>query len=258
MMQNIPSSNVSPGSFRAFIIGILIVIPWQISFSQLAGQFYPSANLSNFPFTLMAYGPDNQLPQSEIKSIIKNPATGELFFSTSNGVVIFNGYEMLPFSNEPVYSELNYSKLCYHWQYPHPLGFNDGGELFLLDLQPKLIGRYGAVDIRENLWAVIDSTGIIQFVDTKKNAKTVVETGIAYPTFLRYMGKGSILISDRTHTYLFSLSTQIKEILLRDMVVAAKSDAELNKTYLLSRSKLYVYGQTGISEIYLSDNKNIL
>jgi hypothetical protein len=257
MMQNIPTSNVSPGLFRAFIIGILIVIPWQVSFSQLAGQFYPAANLSDFPFTITAYGPDNQLPQSEIKSIIKKPVSGELLFSTANGLVVFNGYEMLPYSNELVYNELNYSELYYNCQYQQPLGFNIGGKLFLLDLQPKLIGRYGAVDIRENLWVAIDSTGSMEFVDNNTDAKTTEKTGIPYPSYIHYLGNGSFLVSDRTHTYLFSLTTHVKEVLIHDAVVSAKPDTEINKIYLLSRSKLYVYDQKGVSEIHLSESKNI-
>ncbi|MFZ4549911.1 MAG: ligand-binding sensor domain-containing protein, partial [Bacteroidales bacterium] len=243
--------------FRAVLLLILLVMPWAVSFAQLAGQFYPAANLSDFPFTVTAYGPDNQLPQSEIKSIIKKPLSGELLFSTANGVVAFNGYEMQPYCNDPEYSELNYSKLYYHSQYPHALGFNDRGNLFLLDSQPKLIGRYGAVDIRENQWAVIDSAGSLEFAANKTDGRTVLKTGIANPTFLRYMGNGSFLISDKTLTYLFSLSTHTKEVLIREAVVAAKSDAEMSTAYLLTRSKVYMYNQRGISEIYLTDSKNI-
>ncbi len=244
-------------SFRALIVGILLLLLWQVSFAQLAGQFYPAANLTDFPFTITAYGPDNQLPQSEINSIVKKPVTGELLFSTANGVVIFNGYEMVPYSNEPVYRELNYLKLYYHYQYPQPLGYNDRGELFLLDSQPEIIGRFSAVDIRENQWAVIDSAGSMEFAEQKTDAKKVIETGIANPTFLRYMGNGSFLISDQTQTFLFSISTLAKKVLVRERVVTAKTETKTNKTYLLSSNKVYLYDQKGISEIYLTANKNI-
>lgn len=257
-MPNIHFPNGWSGSFRAFIVVIMILIPWQVSLSQLVGQFYPEANLSDFPFTITAYGPDNQLPQSEIKSIVKNTASGELLFSTANGVVVFNGYEMLPYHNEPVYNELNYVKLFYNSQYKQPLGVNDRGELFLLDSQPIFLGRYGAVDIRENQWAVIDSTGNMEFVDNKTNIKTNVKTGIAYPSFLRFMGNGRFLISGPTQTYLYSLSTSAKEILFHDVAVAAKSDMEKNSAYLLTHCKAYLFDQRGISEISLNDNKSIL
>ncbi len=256
-MPNIHFPNGLPGSFRAFIVVIMLFMPWQVSFAQLTGQFYPEANLSGFPFTITAYGPDNQLPQSEIKAIVKKPAGGELLFSTANGFVIFNGYEMLPYRDEPVYHEHNYLKLFYNSQYIQPLGVNDRGELFLLDSQPEFIGRYGAVDIRENQWAVIDSTGNMEFVDNTTNIKTIVKTGIAYPSFLRYMGNGRFLISGPTQTYLYSLITRAKEILFRYATVAAKSDMEKNSTYLLTRSKAYLYDQKGISEICLTDNKSI-
>ncbi len=237
---------------------VLLVMPWRVSFAQLAGQFYPEANLSGFPFTITAYGPDNQLPQSEIKSMIEKPGSGELLFSTANGIVVFNGYEMQPYCNEKGYRELNYLKLYYHLQYNKALGFNDRGELFLLDTRPRFLGRFGAVDIRENLWASIDSTGSLMFAEHKADAKTVFNTGIANPGFLKYMGNGSFLISDQSYTYLFLLSTHTKEVLLREAVVAGKSDAETGKTYLLARSKMYLYDHGGITEIYLNDNKNIL
>ncbi|MFZ4549937.1 MAG: ligand-binding sensor domain-containing protein, partial [Bacteroidales bacterium] len=122
----------------------------------------------------------------------------------------------------------------------------------------KIIGRFGAVDIRENQWAVIDSAGSMEFAEQKTDAKKVIETGIANPTFLRYTGNGSFLISDQTHTFLFSLSTHAKKVLVRERVVTAKTDTKTNKTYLLSRNKVYLYDKKGISEIYLTANVNIL
>jgi sensor histidine kinase YesM/ligand-binding sensor domain-containing protein len=236
---------------------ILIVITWQISFSQLAGQFYPAVNLSGFPFTITAYGPDNQLPQSEIKFITKKPATGELLLSTANGLVFFNGYEILPYGNELFHNEFIYSRLFYNHQYYQPLGNFENGDLYLLDSHTKLIGRFSGIDIRENLWAVIDSMGILQFIDNENDMKSIVKTGVLFPSFLKYLGKGNFLISDSSNTYLFSCSTNEKTILLRDRTMAAKTDEEMNKTWLLSSSRFYVYDQKGISEIYLSDNRNI-
>ena len=257
-MPNIHFPTVSSGSFSAFIVGILVLMLWQVSFAQLAGQFYPETNLSDFPFTVTAYGPDNQLPQSEIKSIIKKPFSGELLFSTANGVVVFNGYEMLPFSNEPVYSELNYLKLYYNSQYPHPLGFNDGGELFLLGLHPKIIGKFGAADISENQWATIDSNGIIQFVGfNTKDPKIILRTGLAHPSFLKYLGNGRFIISDAQQTYLFSMATHAKAPLVHDVVIASKTDTKTNTTYLLGHNKVYRYDQKGIAEINLNGSKTL-
>jgi hypothetical protein len=243
--------------FHAVLLLMLVMMPWQVSFAQLAGQFYPEANLSGFPFTITAYGPDNQLPQSEIKSIIKTPGSGELLFSTANGVVVFNGYEMRPHYKETGYRELNYSKLCYHGQYNKALGFNNRGDLFLLETRPEFLGRFGAVDIRENQWAVIDSLGSLTFAEHKADAKTVFKTGITNPGFLEYLGNGKFLISDQSYTYLFSLATHEKQVLMREAVVAGKSDAEMDKAYLLTRSKMYLYDQSGISEIFLTDNKDV-
>ncbi len=219
--------------------------------AQLKGRYDQRVNLSSFPFHVSTYGTQEQLPQNQVSGITQDPQTGQLVFSTANGIVEFNGYRFREYRSSLIYRNLLFVKLLSSPQYEQLIGVSLGGLTYLLEKEPVLLGHYAAFDFKDDYTVLIDVEGKITY---RKNdwidAKTI-ETGITSVRFIQWQDDDIFLISDLERTYSYSVRSFKRDVILEDGVIASTYDSITGLTYFISRTRLYVKNDQRIIPIDL-------
>jgi len=232
---------------------LLVIKP---GYSQLMGRYDDGVNLSSFPFHIMTFGTQHGLPVNQVEGLARDPRTGVLVLSTSNGLHQFNGYKFSPYRTHPFYSQTVFHNLFSSNKYEHLLGYNQQGELYHIGDKPELLGIYEAIDIQDDYFLSIDSIGTVSYTQDPDNREYLFQTGITEAKFIHRLHPDTLLIADQSTTYAFLPKSGRKEVFLEDPILDAKWDPNRNIRYFLTQNRLYQFTSKGLDPIDLQLSGN--
>jgi hypothetical protein len=206
-------------------------------FGQLIGKMDDRVILSDFTLNITSYGADQKVPQSQVLSMVKDPKSGIIIFSTMDGVAEFDGYDIstypIPKGKEfDVYKKLYFGK--------------NGTDLYgvtmlnaLINITDSLrwLGDFSAVYIDQNYFITIDPAGQLYFRDEMAGNIFQLPTALATASFVYPISNTQLIVSDALQTYRFDLITRRLEFLVEEPLIDALIEGE--KWYLISRNNLY-------------------
>ncbi len=218
---------------------VLTLLPLVLLFGQLRGKIEERSNISDFPFSITAYGIQYSLPQNQIGDMVKDSITGELVFSTANGIVRFNGYEFKNFREHVSFRRTIFTRIFYCPLKKAFYGWEENGEFSLLADTVVLQGNFMAADIRKPYFVTIDSSGLIDYFQYVRNNRQKLETGIHSATFIYMVNDTSCLVGADGNGYLVALNTGEKKLFKGEKWINAVQDAKTNSTYVVSRNRAF-------------------
>ena len=232
--------------------GLLVLLPLSCLFGQLRGNIERRANTSDFPFSVTTYGIQENLPQSQIVDIIKDPLSDELIFSTANGIVKFNGYEFKNFCDHISYRRTIFTQLYNCFSDNRLYAREDNGDVSILGDSAVLMGNYMAVDIRGPYHVTIDTKGKIVYKHHVSGKRKDIETGLIFPTFIFMLNDTSCLVSAGYDGYLISLNTGEKKRFKGEKWIAAVQDNRTNSAVVITQNKAYRVKDGRLEEIRIA------
>jgi ligand-binding sensor domain-containing protein len=221
----------------------------QYSFGQLSGNLEERANLSDFPFSIIAYSIRNNIPQSQVVDIVKIHETGELIFSTANGVVKFNGHAFENYMDHVDYRRTIFEKLYYCNFTKTLFGLELDGKFTALGARPEYLGHIAAADIRGDYHAVIRNDGKLEYHNHSSNSGQHISTGIMHPNFLYIVNDTTCLVSAEKKGYIVSLRTGKKKVIVHDDWVGAVQHGYDSSLVVISSKKIYRFKDGVIGEV---------
>lgn len=221
----------------------------QFLYGQLSGNLEERANLSDFPFSITAYSIKNNLPQSQVVDLVKIKETGELIFSTANGIVKFNGYGFENYMDHVDYRRTIYVKLYYCDFAKTLFGLEAGGRFSVLGPRPEYLGHIAAADIRGDYHAVISNDGKLDFHHHSFGKGKQVSTGISRPHFLYMVNDTTCLVSAKGNGYIVSLRTGQKKIIVQDDLISAVYHERDSSLIAISFKKVYRFKDGAVQEV---------
>lgn len=237
-------------------IASLALLPSALLLGQLSGKVEGRANISDFPFSVTTYGIQYNLPQSQIEDMIKDPQSGELIFSTANGIVKFNGYEFKNFCDHISFRRTIFTQL-YLSPYTNELyAREDNGNGLLLADSVVFLGNYMAFDIRPPYHVVIDSRGKIAYDHHIQKKRRDIETGLNFPTFLFMLNDTSCLVSAGGDGYLVNLNTGKKKLFKGENWIRAVLDERTNSVVVISHDKVHRVIDGNLEEIQITTGES--
>jgi hypothetical protein len=237
----------------AFIIGLFI--PHNNASAQLAGRHDDKVNLSSFPYHITNYSTQHGLAVNQVEGLAKDPHTGVLVLSTSNGLYQFNGYAFTPYRSHPRYYLSTFSHLFTSSHYEHLLGINMAGDLFHIADEPVLLGKFRAVDIRGDVFLAINDRGDIKYTNSGPLGGASIETGFVQATFIQQLHPDTLLLSNETTTYRYIVSNKTFERWLDEPLVDFHTDTDEGSSYLLTPTRLYSSTGGSLKEIELRTSR---
>lgn len=241
-------------SLAVVILHCLVLI--QVSPGQLTGNVEKRANLSDFPFSITSYGINNSLSQSQVVDMVKIKETGELIFSTANGVVKFNGYTFENYMDHLDYRLVIFEKL-YYCEFAKTLfGLEAGGKFSALGARTEYLRHVAAADIRGDYHATISNGGKLDFHHHSFNKGNQVSTGIIRPEFLYVVNDTTCLVSGEGKGYVVSLRTGQKKVIAQDDWVSAVYHGQDSSVMVISRQKLYRFRDGLMDEVKISQGED--
>lgn len=250
-----PNQKTKFVSFATAIIGavgFLLLLPLSLLFGQLRGNIESRANISDFPFSVTTYGIQENLPQSQIVDIIKDPLSGELIFSTANGIVKFNGYEFKNYRDHISYRRTIFTRLYNCTSDNQFYAREDNGDISILGDSVVLLGNFMAMDIRGRNHVTIDERGKIEYGHHIPGKRKHIETGLDFPTFLFMLNDSSCLVSAGDDGYLVFLNTGEKQRFEGEKWIAAVQDERTNSVVAITQNKAYRVKDGRLEEIRIN------
>ena len=229
-----------------------------IASAQLKGRYDQRVNLSPFPYHVSTFGTQEQLPQNQVTGILKDPLTGQIIISTANGIVEFNGYRFGEYRSNLAYRNYLFVELYSSPQFDHLLGETFIGDVYLLENEPRHLGKYSAVDIQYGHTVFMDPTGEVRFRKNEWSQAKVIQTGLVDATFIKWIDDDVFLISDKTRTYRFALNISKLEFVMDDAIYRTLHDSLTGTRYHISRSTLYKEQNGAITPITLPIESEVL
>lgn len=214
--------------------------------AQLIGKMDDAVILSDFPYNITAYGADQKVPQSQVLSMIKDPKTGIILFSTMDGVAEFNGYEITPIW-KPDGKEFDvYKKLFFGKNGEALYGWSTSDILFNITDSLRWLGGYKAVQIDSEFFVTVDADGILYFRDERKGISLTFPTKIRSATYLKVLSDQNIILSDNRKSYLLNLVTQEVKVYLNEPLIKVLEENSIR--YLVGSNSFYIEKESRIKK----------
>lgn len=193
--------------------------------------------LSDFTYNITSYGADQKVPQSQVLSMVKDPKSGIIIFSTMDGVAEFDGYDISTYPI-PKGKEFDvYKKLFFGGNGTELYGYGTSNALVNITDSLRWIGHFPAVYIDQHYFITIDPAGQLYFRDERAGNVFQLPTSIASASFVYPISNTQLIVSDALQTYRFDLITRKLEPLVEEPLIDALIEGE--RWYLISRNNLY-------------------
>ncbi|MFN7326197.1 MAG: hypothetical protein ACK5SQ_06415, partial [Chitinophagales bacterium] len=222
--------------FHWILASALLVFSGSL-FGQLIGKMDDRVILSDFTYNITSYGADQKVPQSQVLSMVKDPKSGIIIFSTMDGVAEFDGYDISTYPI-PKGKEFDvYKKLYFGKNGTDLYGVATSNALINITDSLRWIGHFPAVFIDQHYYITIDPAGQLYFRDERAGNVFQLPTSIASASFVYPISNTQLIVSDALQTYRFDLITRRLEFLVEEPLIDALIEGE--KWYLISRNNLY-------------------